>query len=183
MIITVHFILSSQGSSRISLKLDTTSSTLPASCLTTPASDPSGQDPSIKLPLPKDRDSSVPSNNSPQPLPHIPLRRTHDSPSVGVQWSCVLLASISAATPGEPSNRSFVGESKIPRSFVGNLYCYQCLNKTSHASTSIVSSPSKAGPGCSTGTPLPRPASNSLLISGAIFSWPWFRRRSSRASR
>ncbi len=57
------------------------------------------------------------------------------------------------------------------------------LDNESPQSMSMVSSPSNAGPGCSTGTPLPRPASNSLLISGAILSWPWFRSRSSRASR
>ena len=46
------------------------------------------------------------------------------------------------------------------------------LDNESPQSISMVSSPSNAGPGCSTGTPLPRPASNSLLISGAILSWP-----------
>lgn len=57
------------------------------------------------------------------------------------------------------------------------------FSNTFFQSTSMVSSPSNAGPGCSAGTPLPRPASSSLLISGAIFSWPWFRSRSSKASR
>jgi hypothetical protein len=66
--------------------------------------------------------------------------------------------------------------------FVKPLFLSLCVRRVAYQSTSIVSSPSSVLARGSTGTPLPRPANNSLLTSGPIPVCPCVSSRSNSCS-